>query len=80
MKTATSRMRYAMPLIAVCLLPFLTPCSIVGQTLGPTFMSYSASGSDATAIAPVVNAFRNVLGTDNGNALGSQPSGRREIN
>jgi len=47
---------------------------------GPTFLAYSSSGSDATAIAPVVDAFRNVFGTNNGNALGSQPNGRREIN
>jgi hypothetical protein len=71
-----------MPLIAVCLLLLLTPCSF-GQAFppaGPTFVAYSGSGSDATAIAPVVDAFRNVLGTNNGNALGSQPNGRREIN
>jgi len=47
---------------------------------GPIFVAYSASGSDATAIAPVVDAFRNVLGSNNGNALNSQPNGRREIN
>ena len=83
MKAASSRMSYAMPLIAVCLLPLLTPCSMFGQAFpvfGSTFMAYSASGSDASAIAPVVDAFRNVLGTNNGNALGSQPNGRREIN
>jgi hypothetical protein len=82
MNAARSRMSYAIPLIAVCLLPLLTPYSTFGQfpTLEPKFVAYSASGSDATAIAPVVDAFRNVLGTNNGNASGSQPSGRREIN
>ena len=82
MKAARSRMSYAMPRIAVCLLTLLTPGSMFGQTsvVGPPFMAYSAAGSDATAIAPVVDAFRNVLGTNNGNALGSQPNGRREIN
>src|SRR5688572_18203807 len=82
MKAARSRMNYAMPLIAVSLWPILIPPSMFGQAppaFGPTFMAYSASGSDATAIAPVVDAFRNVLGTNNGNALGSQPNGRREI-
>jgi hypothetical protein len=81
MKVASSRMSYAMPLIAVCLLPLLTPCSMFGQAFpvfGSTFMAYSASGSDGTAIAPVVDAFRNVLGTNNGNALGShQTEGER---
>jgi hypothetical protein len=67
-----------MPLIALYLLPLLTPCSMFGQA--PTFLAYSAAGSDATAIAPVVDAFRTVLGTNNGNALGSQQNGRREIN
>jgi hypothetical protein len=83
MKAVRSPMIYAMPLIAVCLSPLLTPCSMFGQAfppIGPAFVSYSASGSDATAIAPVVDAFRNVLGTNNGNARGSQPNGRREIN
>ena len=78
MKAARSCMNYAM--VAVCLLPLLTPISMFGQALpGARFVAYSASGSDATAIAPVVDAFRNVLGTNNGNALGSQINGRREI-
>jgi hypothetical protein len=81
MKAARSRMSYAMPLIGVFLLPLLTPCSMFGQALpGARFVAYSASGSDATAIALVVDAFRNVLGTNNADALGSQPNGRREIN
>jgi hypothetical protein len=82
MKTAKSHGIYAMTLIAVCLFPLLTPFFIFGQALpafGSTFLAFSASGSDATAIAPVVNAFRNVLGANNGNALGSQSVGRREI-
>jgi hypothetical protein len=84
MRAAISHWSYAIPLIAVCLLALLlTPYSTFGQAfppIGPTFLAYSASGSDATAIAPVVNAFRNVLGSNNGNALGEQPNGRREIN
>jgi hypothetical protein len=83
MKAARFSTRYAIALIAVSLWPLLTPCSTSGQafpTFGPAFVSYSASGPDATTIAPTVNAFRNVLGTNNGNALGSQPNGRREIN
>src|SRR5262245_24496258 len=83
MKAARSRMNYAMPLIGICLLALLTPCSMFGQAfpnVGPAFVAYSASGSDATAISPVVDAFRNVLGTNNGNAVGSQSNGRREIN
>jgi len=83
MKAARLRMSYAMPLIAVCLFSLLTPCSMFGQAFppfGPTFVAYSASGADATAIGPVVNAFRNALGANNGNALGSQSNGRREIN
>jgi hypothetical protein len=80
MKAARSRMSYPMPLMAVCLLSLLIPCSVFAQIPPARFLVYSAAGSDATAIAPVVDAFRNVLGTNNGNALGSQPNGRREIN
>jgi hypothetical protein len=41
---------------------------------------FSASGPDAGAIAGGVDAFRNALGTDNVNAPGPLPGGRREIN
>ena len=68
--------RYAAP-IAVCLIALHTPCSMFAQS---PFVAYSAAGPDSTSIAAVVNAFRGVLGTNNGNALGPQPGGRREIN
>jgi hypothetical protein len=42
---------------------------------------YSATGSNAASIQPLVDAFRATLGgPDNGNTAGSQPTGRREIN
>ena len=59
------------------LLALLTPCPMFGQS---PFVAYSAAGPDGTSIAAVVNAFRGVLGTNNGNALGPQPGGRRDIN
>ena len=45
------------------------------------FIGYSAAGIDANSIKPVVDAFRNAMGSpNNGNAPGSLTSGRREIN
>ncbi len=42
---------------------------------------FSASGADAASIQTTVDDFRAALGDpNNGNALGEQPSGRREIN
>jgi len=64
------------PLAIFCLMALVMPRSTFGQS---AFVAYSAAGSDAASIAPVVDAFRTALGPDNGNALGSQPSGRREI-
>src|SRR5262245_42653555 len=83
MRAARSIVSYAIPLIAVCMLTLTVPRQMFGQAfpqIQPIFVAYSVSGSDATALAPVVDAFRNVLGTNNGNALNSQPGGRREIN
>jgi hypothetical protein len=71
----TQWIRYSVSLAVVLVLLNLNP--MFGQT---PFVAYSAAGPDATSIAPVVNAFRNVLGTNNGNASGAQPGGRREIN
>jgi len=65
------------PAAVAVLLALLTPSLMFGQS---PFVAYSAAGPDGTSIAPVVNAFRSVLGTNNGNALGPQPGGRREIN
>src|SRR5213594_2697901 len=45
------------------------------------FIGYSAAGIDANSIKPVVDAFRNAMGSpNNGNAPGPLTSGRREIN
>jgi hypothetical protein len=41
---------------------------------------FSASGADAAAIQSTVDAFRAGLGANNGNVIGSQPDGHREIN
>jgi hypothetical protein len=43
-------------------------------------ISFFASGPDAAAITPAVNAFRTDLGTLNPNVAGSFGTGRREIN
>lgn len=64
-------------LAAAVLLVLVTPGLMFGQS---PFVAYSAAGPDGASIAPVISAFRNVLGTNNGNALGPQPGGRREIN
>ncbi|HYT53675.1 MAG TPA: hypothetical protein VEQ38_03095 [Verrucomicrobiae bacterium] len=45
------------------------------------FIGYSAAGIDANSIKPVVDAFRNAIGSpNNGNAAGPLTSGWREIN
>ena len=43
-------------------------------------LSFFASGPDAAAITPTVNAFRTDLGSLNPNVVGSLGTGRREIN
>jgi len=50
------------------------------STAQAPFIVYSGAGPDAPSIAPVVDAFRNVLGNNNGNTFLQQPGGRREIN
>lgn len=42
--------------------------------------TFSASGANPASIQGTVDAFRAVLGANNGNVAGSQPGGRREIN
>ena len=50
------------------------------ESASATPISFSASGPDATSIQGAVDAFRTALGgPNNGNAAGTQPSGRREI-
>ena len=45
------------------------------------FVAYSAAGINTAAIQPVVDAFRNAVGSpNNGNSPGPIFSGRREIN
>src|SRR5262249_10361357 len=44
------------------------------------FLVYSAAGSTPASIQATVDAFRAVLGTNNGNTLGPLAAGRREIN
>jgi hypothetical protein len=70
------RRSYFIPLIAVSLLALAMPHA----TLGQEFVVYSASGVDAASITAVVDAFRNALGANNGNAAGPLAGGRREIN
>jgi len=63
-------------IIAVYFL-FTNPSAIFAQE----FVAYSAAGIDVNSIGPVVNAFRNAVGSpNNGNALGPLANGRREIN
>jgi hypothetical protein len=63
---------------AVCLLTLVAADPAFGQ--GSPFVVYSATGPDTAGIEPVVNAFRAILGNNNGNTFGQQPGGRREIN
>lgn|SRR5574341_338716 len=76
--TAQRCMNYLAPMFAICLLALAAPGATLAQE--SPFVVYSAAGPVASSIAPVINAFRNVLGGNNGNAVGSQPGGRREIN
>jgi hypothetical protein len=47
----------------------------------PAAVAYKAAGKTPASIQYAVNSYRNALGApNNGSALGSQPSGRREIN
>ena len=50
-----------------------------GQASAATTV-FSAAGANPAGILGTVNAFRASLGANNGNAVGSQGSGRREIN
>lgn len=64
---------------------WLVPVLVVG--LGAVFaesatavpITLSAAGSSASSIQGTVDAFRSFFGPDNGTAVGSQPTGRREI-
>lgn len=51
-----------------------------GSTSHAAFISFAASGANAAAIQPTVDAFRAALGALNPNVAGSFGSGRREIN
>lgn len=51
-----------------------------GSISHAAFISFSASGANAAAIQPTVDAFRVALGALNPNVAGSFGSGRREIN
>ena len=63
-------------IIAVYFL-FTNPSAIFAQE----FVAYSAAGIDVNSIGPVVNAFRNAVGSpNNGNTPGPLAGGRREIN
>jgi len=69
---------YRSSAIALCFLALAAPSGAVGEV--SSFAVYSSAGPDAASVAPVINAFRSALGALNGNAVGSQPGGRREIN
>jgi hypothetical protein len=64
-------------IIGLCLCALVAPYGALGQS---AFLVYSAAGPDPASITPTIDAFRSVLGTLNGNAVGSQSGGRREIN
>jgi hypothetical protein len=58
----------------------LVALSSTGTTQALEFQTFGASGPDAVAITPAVDAFRSVLGNLNSNVAGSFGTGRREIN
>src|SRR5687767_12565120 len=65
-KRTASWANHAVPLVAAAVLTLMSPFPVVGQT---PFLVYSGAGADASSIAPVVDAFRNVLGANNGNLI-----------
>jgi hypothetical protein len=67
------RRYFSMAILFIFLLILSTPAAA-------SSIVFSGSGISAADIQPVVDAFRNVLGTLNPNQPGSFPSGRREIN
>jgi hypothetical protein len=81
--TRTSRRRLiglaaAAAAASVCLVPQASPASATAVT---AVAKIEGTAADAAGIAPIVNAYRTLLGDpNNGSALGSQPAGRREIN
>ena|ERR1700730_6743753 len=64
--------------IAVLTTALMVLCSTGLAQAAP--ITFPASGPDAAAITPTVNAFRTDLGTLNPNVAGSFGTGRREIN
>jgi hypothetical protein len=80
MQTHTSKVMIN-PLVMIVAAAFLLNSANAIFAQGSSFVAYSAAGADATVIQPVVNAFRNAVGSpNNGNAPGPILSGRREIN
>jgi hypothetical protein len=92
----TTSFRRLIGLIAVAavtlpaaLLPVASSASAAGSATGtatgsaaagPSFTKIEGAAADAAGLQGTVNAFRALLGDDNGSKPGSQPAGRREIN
>src|SRR4051794_33078923 len=66
--------RFLFPRYLALLALTLTPAALQAQ------VTFSATGANAAAIQPTVDAFQSDLGTLNANVAGSFGSGRREIN
>src|SRR4051794_8244268 len=66
--------RFLFPRYLALLALTLTPAALQAQ------VTFSATGANAAAIQPTVDAFQSDLGTLNPNVVGSFGSGRREIN
>jgi len=61
----------------------LVTMTVLPRPVAATTIIFSAAGADPAAIQTTVDAFRNAVsngGLNNGNAVGSLPSGRREVN
>jgi len=70
MQTHTSKVMIN-SLVMIVAVAFLLNSANAVFAQGSSFVAYSAAGADATVIQPVVNAFRNTVGSpNNGNAPG----------
>jgi hypothetical protein len=77
MRRTTSKLTTFPVLVIAVYFLFTSASAIFAQE----FIGYSAAGIDTNSIKPVVDAFRNAIGSpNNGNLPGPLTSGRREIN
>jgi len=72
-RLATGAAAIAMPALALA-------SALPAQAAGPSFTKIQGAAAHAAGLQGTVDAYRTLLGPDNGSTPGSQPSGHREIN